>query len=61
MQLLAGLPQLSSLGKAAQGGVAVWAHIGGFFMGVLLIKFFENPTLTQHRTMLRHRHDRGTW
>jgi membrane associated rhomboid family serine protease len=61
MQLIAGLPQLSSMGQAAQGGVAVWAHIGGFFTGVLLIKVFENRSLTQHRAMLRHRRDQGPW
>lgn len=27
------------------GGVAFWAHVGGFVAGVLLIKFFENPKL----------------
>jgi len=29
-----------------QGGVAVWAHVGGFAAGLLLIKFFEKPALT---------------
>ena len=28
------------------GGVAVWAHVGGFVAGVLLIKMFEKPRLT---------------
>ena len=27
------------------GGVAVWAHIGGFVAGMVLIKVFENPRL----------------
>ncbi|MEX2584143.1 MAG: rhomboid family intramembrane serine protease [Gemmatimonadota bacterium] len=29
-----------------QGGVAVWAHVGGFAAGLLLIKLFEKPALT---------------
>jgi membrane associated rhomboid family serine protease len=27
------------------GGVAVWAHVGGFLAGLVLIKLFVNPTL----------------
>ncbi|MEX1184743.1 MAG: rhomboid family intramembrane serine protease [Gemmatimonadota bacterium] len=30
-------------------GVAVWAHVGGFLAGVLLIKLFEDRTLTAAR------------
>ncbi len=33
MQFLSGL---STLGMKATGGVAVWAHIGGFLLGMLL-------------------------
>jgi membrane associated rhomboid family serine protease len=33
MQFLSGL---SSLGGASTGGVAVWAHVGGFLLGVLI-------------------------
>jgi membrane associated rhomboid family serine protease len=36
IQFLSGL---STLGEANQGGVAWWAHIGGFLMGALLILF----------------------
>jgi membrane associated rhomboid family serine protease len=32
-----------------QGGVAVWAHVGGFIAGIVLIKLFTNPELTQRR------------
>ncbi|CAA9348922.1 MAG: FIG056164: rhomboid family serine protease [uncultured Gemmatimonadetes bacterium] len=32
-----------------QGGVAVWAHVGGFVAGVALVKVFENRTLTHAR------------
>ncbi|MDQ3555950.1 MAG: rhomboid family intramembrane serine protease, partial [Gemmatimonadota bacterium] len=30
-----------------QGGVAVWAHVGGFLAGLLLIRLFEKPRLVQ--------------
>ena len=42
LQLLGGL---GSLGTGETGGVAVWAHVGGFVAGVLLIKPFENRKL----------------
>lgn len=32
------------------GGVAVWAHVGGFVAGVILIKLFEKPALTYAKT-----------
>jgi membrane associated rhomboid family serine protease len=35
------------------GGVAVWAHIGGFVAGMLLIKIFENPRLVAKRNAIR--------
>jgi membrane associated rhomboid family serine protease len=38
--------------SSAQSGIAVWAHIGGFVAGVLMIKMFaERP----------HRYRYGTW
>lgn len=42
IQLLMGFGQL---GGGYTSGVAVWAHIGGFFAGLLLVKFFERPQL----------------
>jgi membrane associated rhomboid family serine protease len=42
-QLLAGLPQLSAVDKDVTGGVAVWAHVGGFLAGVVLVRFFARP------------------
>jgi membrane associated rhomboid family serine protease len=42
IQLLMGFGQL---GGGYTPGVAVWAHIGGFFVGLLLVKFFERPQL----------------
>jgi membrane associated rhomboid family serine protease len=34
-------------------GVAVWAHIGGFLTGMLLIKVFENRRLVAERNAIR--------
>ncbi len=48
-QVLTGLPQLSTLRPEITGGVAVWAHIGGFLAGALLVRRFVNPILQQQR------------
>jgi len=41
---------LSSIGNEATGGVAFWAHVGGFVAGVILIKLFARPDYIQaHR------------
>jgi membrane associated rhomboid family serine protease len=61
LQLLAGLPQLTSLREVTSSGVAVWAHIGGFFAGVLLVKLFENPELVAARTYIRRRNHPNHW
>lgn len=44
-QLLTGLPSLIALHPEVSGGVAVWAHVGGFVAGVLLIRRFKDPEL----------------
>jgi membrane associated rhomboid family serine protease len=50
LQLLGGLP---SLGGGA-GGVAFWAHVGGFVAGVALIYLFRDPELVErHRRMIQ--------
>ncbi len=49
LQLMSGLPEVLSASPEIAGGVAVWAHIGGFVAGVLLIKVFENPELVRRR------------
>jgi rhomboid family protein len=47
LQLLLGAA--TSLSRA-QGGVAVWAHVGGFLAGLVLIKLFANAEyLERHR------------
>lgn len=40
---------VGSLGSGETGGVAVWAHVGGFVAGLALIKVFENRSLVDAR------------
>jgi membrane associated rhomboid family serine protease len=49
IQFLSGLPQLLSPSPEISGGVAVWAHIGGFAAGLLLSRAFEDPDLVADR------------
>jgi membrane associated rhomboid family serine protease len=51
-QLVAALPELAR-GEDLTGGVAVWAHVGGFVAGVLLVKLFENRHLVVRRAPIR--------
>jgi membrane associated rhomboid family serine protease len=53
-QVVAGLPQLMTVDPEVSGGVAVWAHIGGFVAGLALIKLFERRDKVDERTVLRH-------
>jgi membrane associated rhomboid family serine protease len=39
IQVLSGIPALASSG----GGVAFWAHVGGFLAGVVLVSWFRVP------------------
>jgi membrane associated rhomboid family serine protease len=48
-QVVSGLPELSPLRREISGGVAVWAHVGGFIAGALLARWFENPELVARR------------
>jgi membrane associated rhomboid family serine protease len=46
LQIAGGLPAL----QAATGGVAFWAHIGGFVAGLVVVNFMVRPDyLEQHR------------
>lgn len=55
LQVLLGLPDLAAL-PSATGGVAVWAHVGGFVTGALLVRAFERADLTaRRRAMLLQR------
>jgi len=46
LQLLLGAATAVS---RAQGGVAVWAHVGGFVAGLVLIKVFANAEYLERR------------
>ena len=48
-QVLAGLPQLRPFERDVSGGVAVWAHVGGFVAGVILIRMFRNVDFLRRR------------
>ena len=56
-QVVSGLPQLSSMRPDVSGGVAVWAHIGGFVAGVLLVKLFENAEMVARRRQVHEARD----
>jgi membrane associated rhomboid family serine protease len=40
LQLIGG-----ATGMGAEGGVAFWAHVGGFVAGMLLVLVFRDPEL----------------
>ncbi len=49
VQLVTALPSLNSMRPDVSGGVAVWAHVGGFVAGLLLVRLFVNRSLYQRR------------
>lgn len=51
LQLLMGLPQLAQVGDL-RGGVAVWAHVGGFVAGAVLIRLFLRADLVEQRRVM---------
>lgn len=53
LQLLMGVTQLSDIRADVSGGVAVWAHVGGFVAGLLLVKLFERRNLVVRRAEMR--------
>ena len=49
IQVLGGIPALAS----EAGGVAFWAHVGGFLAGVALVGVFSNPERVEaHRALV---------
>jgi membrane associated rhomboid family serine protease len=59
LQVLSGLP---GLGEGAAGGVAFWAHVGGFLAGVVLARVFTREDyLEMHRAQGRHVTARHRW
>jgi membrane associated rhomboid family serine protease len=62
MQLLTGLPELVAVRPDVSEGVAVWAHVGGFTAGALLIRLFASPALVRERRSRRiERRSRPLW
>ena len=58
LQILGGLPALGSTG----GGVAFWAHIGGFLAGVLLVHPFKrNELYAAHQAQQPQKTSRHRW
>ncbi len=51
-QLLQAVPQLMTLNTEISGGVAVWAHVGGFVAGAILVRFFVDENLHRRRLAL---------
>jgi membrane associated rhomboid family serine protease len=43
LQLAYGIASLSPTAGAEPGGVAYWAHVGGFITGATLIWLFQRP------------------
>jgi membrane associated rhomboid family serine protease len=56
-QVVSGLPQLMTVNREVSGGVAVWAHIGGFVAGVILVKLFVNEDLHRRRLAMTDARD----
>lgn len=48
LQVLLGLPRLGAVGDP-RGGVAVWAHVGGFIAGAGLVRHFMRADLVERR------------
>lgn len=56
VQVITGLPELMQVNPAVSGGVAVWAHVGGFLTGALLGKLLADPALVEaHRSVRQSR------
>ena len=58
LQLLGGFTRI---GGDAEGGVAFWAHVGGFVAGLVLVKLFERPDRVRAHTAHTWRPERAGW
>jgi membrane associated rhomboid family serine protease len=52
LQVLAAVPWQSTAEPGMAGGVAVWAHVGGFVAGMLLIHLFVDRRYLEQRRRL---------
>jgi membrane associated rhomboid family serine protease len=60
-QVLLGLPQLTRIDAEVSSGVAVWAHIGGFVAGAILVKLFSRSDYIAEHRALHARRQRFSW
>src|SRR5688572_28450006 len=60
-QVLLGLPQLNKVDSEVSARVAVWAHIGGFVAGALLVKLFARSDYVREHRTLTMRRQRLSW
>lgn len=54
VQLVTGLPELSRVDAEISGGVATWAHVGGFVAGAVLVFLFANVRQARERSISLH-------
>ena len=50
LQLAQAFAQLGPLHSDVSSGVAVWAHVGGFVAGVVLVRYFEDAGKVERRS-----------
>ncbi len=58
-QVIIGLPRLNPMRPDTSGGVAVWAHVGGFLAGMALIHLFTRPVFIDQLKRLYHQLESG--
>jgi membrane associated rhomboid family serine protease len=58
LQVLGGFTRI---GSGQEGGVAFWAHIGGFLAGLILVKVFERPDRVRAHEVNQWRPERVGW
>lgn len=52
---------VTSIYAEAEGGVAFWAHVGGFVAGVVLVKLFQRRDHVAQRSAHHWQPARGSW
>ncbi|HEX6510625.1 MAG TPA: rhomboid family intramembrane serine protease [Chloroflexota bacterium] len=60
LQLFSGIVTLSSRASQSTGGVAYWAHVGGFITGAVLIWVFRHPERVGHMRAYHAGYPNGT-
>ncbi len=53
-QLFSGIASLNVAGSASMGGVAWWAHIGGFVFGIFAYRYFLRRLRPSYSTQYQH-------